>query len=187
MEEKIAQTEMPTSRPFLKRLKYIFWAVIALFIIGFIGLQIYAFNQERTNPPVIQEPDWDTPQTRQLAQRACYDCHSNETIWPWYSYIYPGSELLIHDVNEGRKVLNFSEWGVEGREQASVEEMVETISKGQMPLPYYLVMHPEANLRGDERGLLINGLIATVGDEFEPLEAEELEDESTTQGQATDE
>ncbi|HZY42825.1 MAG TPA: heme-binding domain-containing protein [Anaerolineae bacterium] len=66
----------------------------------------------QTNPPVVAEPNWDNPQTRALAQRACFDCHSNETVWPWYSRIAPPSWLITFDVFRGRRNLNFSEWGV---------------------------------------------------------------------------
>jgi mono/diheme cytochrome c family protein len=65
----------------------------------------------QTNPPVIAEPEWDSPRTRELARRACYDCHSNETRWPLYSRIAPVAYTLASNVQEGREHLNFSEWG----------------------------------------------------------------------------
>src|SRR5690606_30867239 len=81
------------------------------FLVGFVGvLQLVPYGQARSNPPVIQEPAWDSPRTRELAKRACFDCHSNETRWPWYARIAPMSWVLQRDVEAGRSVMNFSEW-----------------------------------------------------------------------------
>jgi hypothetical protein len=86
------------------------------------------------------------------------------------------STLLEHDVQKGREVLNFSEWDLAER-PVRIEEIVETVSKGQMPLPYFVVLHPEAELTDLEKGLLINGLIATIRtEESEPLRAEEVDE-----------
>ena len=111
--------------------------------------------------------------TRELAKRACFDCHSNETTWPWYTHIAPMSMLIQRDVDEGRKVLNFSEWQASLREEAEIEAMIATISKGQMPLPHYLILHPEARLTDSEKGRLINGLIATLGGDLKSDHLEE--------------
>ncbi len=74
-------------------------------------LLIQLIPVDKSNPPVVSEPTWDSPQTRALAKDACFDCHSNETVWPWYAKIAPSSWLLAQDVDEGRSALNFSEWG----------------------------------------------------------------------------
>src|SRR5450759_4213368 len=58
------------------------------------------------NPPIVQEPPWDSPQTRALAVRACFDCHSNQTVWPWYDRIPPASWLAVFDTVRGRNRLN---------------------------------------------------------------------------------
>jgi hypothetical protein len=126
------------------------------------------------NPPVVQEPNWDSPDTRSLAERACFDCHSNETKWPWYSYVFPMSEVIRGDVEKGREVLNFSEWEAGRANEAATEQIVDTISKDQMPLPYYLILHPEAQLTDVEKGQLISGLIASISEGEDRLEAEEL-------------
>ncbi len=110
----------------------------------------------QTNPPVVQEPAWDSPQTRALAQRACFDCHSNETQWPTYSRIAPISWLVTWDTLNGRRHLNFSEWGL-GRSQGG-NEIVRQIQSGSMPPASYLVQHPDANLTADEKQQLIQGL-----------------------------
>jgi hypothetical protein len=84
--------------------------------------------------------------------------------------------MLEHDVIEGRKVLNFSEWNV-GHEAMRPEEIVETVAKGQMPLPYYVILHPEADLSETEKSEIINGLIATTQEIDADLEAEDIDEE----------
>jgi hypothetical protein len=97
----------------------------------------------------------DSPRTRQLAKRACYDCHSNETAWPWYSRIAPVSWLTGRDVRQGRSRLNFSEWN-DPLDQA--DDGSEEVQAGNMPPWFYLPMHPEARLTPEERAALARGL-----------------------------
>src|ERR1700674_2739250 len=85
--------------------------LVAIAVVLFGLIQLVPIGVSVTNPPVVSEPNWDSPQTRALAQRACFDCHSNETIWPWYSRVAPVSWLLASDVIQGRSRLNFSTWG----------------------------------------------------------------------------
>ncbi|MCL4301614.1 MAG: heme-binding domain-containing protein [Anaerolineae bacterium] len=136
-------------------------------ILGFIAIQFVPVKT--TNPAVVSEPQWDSPQTKALVARACYDCHSNETKWTWYSKVAPVSWYVAHDVQEGRDALNFSEWRVnkgEGDEEGEeVEEITEVISEGEMPPRQYLLMHPEARLTNAEINTLIAGLKATFGAE----------------------
>jgi hypothetical protein len=133
--------------------------ISVLVLVGlFIAIQLIPYGHQHSNPPVQQEPNWADTQTRDLAVRACFDCHSNETVWPWYSNIAPISWLTVHDVQEGRSRLNFSEWGRTGHE---VGEVSEVIHEGEMPPPYFLIMHPEARLSAAEKQTLINGLLAT--------------------------
>jgi len=82
--------------------------VVVLAILGFIAIQFIPVD--RTNPPVTREIAWNSPETRALAQRACFDCHSNETVWPAYAYVAPISLMLAEHVAYGRDQLNFSEW-----------------------------------------------------------------------------
>lgn len=139
-----------------------------VFLVGgllFAGLAMFAliqlipYGRNYTNPAVIAEPAWDNPQTREIAQRACFDCHSNETVWPWYSRVAPVSWLVARDVNEGREKLNFSEWPP--REQDEVDELIEVVQEGEMPMPVYLPLHPEANLSVEEKQALIEGFRRT--------------------------
>lgn len=141
-------------------LKKILLGLVALGAIGFIALQLVPYGRAHTNPPVQAEPKWDSPKTRELAKRACFDCHSNETEWPWYSNIAPVSWLVQKDVDEGRETLNFSEWNKPQREARTAGRNVQ---QGKMPLAIYVALHPAANLSADEKQALINGLNASVG------------------------
>jgi hypothetical protein len=123
-------------------------------------IQLVPFGRDQTNPVVTAEPRWDSPVTRELADRACFDCHSNETEWPWYTNIAPVSWLTYRDVTEGREALNFSEWD---RPQEEADEAVETVLEGEMPPPHYLPLHPEAVLSDEEIAALLEGLRRTLG------------------------
>ena len=70
-------------------IKKVILIVLIVAVGGFLLIQFVPFGRDHTNPPVVQEPKWDSPATRELAKRACFDCHSNETVWPWYSNIAP--------------------------------------------------------------------------------------------------
>lgn len=140
----------------LKRIAIAFVAIWAL-------LQIYSLvGINRTNPAVVQEVKWDSPETKALAQRACYDCHSNETVWPWYSYVAPVSLQVANHVEEGRGRLNFSDWT---QPNEDFEEVQKVINNGEMPLWDYLLAHPEAKLSAEETQALIAGLEATFNND----------------------
>jgi hypothetical protein len=93
-------------------------------------------------------------ETQALAQRACFDCHGNETVWPWYSRVAPSRWLLAMDVAEGRDHMNFSDWG--SRSQ-SADEIAREIERGSMPPGRHLALHPEARLSDAEIARLIEG------------------------------
>lgn len=133
--------------------------LVTLAALPVVALAIQFIQLERTNPPVVAEPKWDSPRTRELARRACFDCHSNQTTWPWYSRVAPVSWLVVHHVDEGREHLNFS--AVDGGER--VAEIAEEIREGGMPTPDYALMHPEARLSPAEKDSLILGLERTFG------------------------
>ncbi len=136
-------------------------AWITLTAIGgvLVVAQFVPYGRNHTNPPVRQEPAWQGRQTREFARRACFDCHSNETRWPWYSNVAPVSWFLQHDVDDGRSKLNFSEWD---RKQKAAKDAVETVQKHDMPPAPYLLMHPDAKLSDAQREAFINGLRATL-------------------------
>jgi hypothetical protein len=127
-----------------------------------LAIQVVPYGRAHTTPPVRAEPAWDRPETRPLVKRACYDCHSNETVWPWYTNVAPVSWRVQRHVEEGRTVLNFSEWD---RPQEEAGESAETVQEGEMPPGDYLLLHPEARLSPAEREALIRGLTASLGQE----------------------
>ena len=126
---------------------------------GLALVQFIPYGHDHVNPPVTAEPAWDTAETRALAVRACFDCHSNETVWPWYADLAPLSWLTTNHVIEGRETLNFSTWD---RAQRETEEIGETIVEGEMPPAYFTVLHSQARLSAAEKQRLIDGLEATV-------------------------
>lgn len=140
-----------------------FGSVVALLVIVLVVLA--ATGPRRTNPPVVAEPAWDSVSTRALAQRACFDCHSNETIWPVSSRLPVAGNLIESHVLHGRKKLNFSEWGVAGRKQESGSEAAEKVFEPMhyaeddpFPQPPYNWIHPAARLTKAERDQLAQGL-----------------------------
>ena len=138
----------------MKKRKIFLWVIIAIVLLGLL-IQLIPLPGRGHNPAVAAGPKWDSAQTAALVKRACYDCHSNETVWPWYSYVAPVSWLIYNDVMEGRSRLNFSEWN---RPQRGAGEIVGMIQEGEMPPLQYLPMHPEARLSSAEKGQLITGI-----------------------------
>jgi hypothetical protein len=128
-------------------MKVIKWLALSVFAL-FAAAQLVPYGGPHDNPRTVAEPPWSSAADRALAQRACFDCHSNETRWPWYSYVAPASWLVAYDVNEGRERLNFSDW-VEGTHDA--DEASEEVLEGEMPPRIYTVLHPEAVLTPAER------------------------------------
>ena len=104
------------------------------------------------------------PQIKSVLAQACYDCHSNETRWPWYAHIAPVSWLVVHDVSLGRKQLNFSEWRLYyPRTQArKLLWMGRVVRERTMPPWSYRMMHPQARLSGAERAMLEQWLESEV-------------------------
>ncbi|HSD64081.1 MAG TPA: heme-binding domain-containing protein [Ignavibacteriaceae bacterium] len=139
-----------------KFFKYSAIIIVILFII------IQFIPVRRTNPPIVKEPPWDSPETRAFAVRACFDCHSNETKWPAYSYVAPVSWFVLSDVNEGRKHFNMSDW-----KPRDGDESAQEVRKGDMPMWKYTLMHSEAKLSDIEKKKFIAGLVATFGEEKE--------------------
>ncbi len=145
-------------------MKKIIGLVLVLFVGGFVLMQLVPYGRNHNNPPVVSEPNWDSPETRALAVRACYDCHSNETKWPWYTNVAPVSWLIQREVDEGREELNFSTWGQSGEGEEG-EELSEAIYEGGMPPAQYLLLHPTARLTDAEKQALARGLTAIGGTE----------------------
>lgn len=128
-------------------------------------IQFIPYGRDHANPKVIDEPAWDSLQTRALFMRACGDCHSHETAWPWYSHVAPVSWLVAHDVTDGREHFNVSAWGYQRKNDG--DEAAEELREGEMPPWFYLPAHPEAWLSTQEHSALLSGLVRTFGDEDE--------------------
>lgn len=139
-------------------------AVIVI-VIAFGLIQLAPFGHVHANPPVTSEPAWNSPRTRALVQRACFDCHSNDTRWPWYSHVAPVSWLVERDVEDGRRHLNFTQWN---QPQRHAKDVAREVASGDMPLWFYLPMHPAARLSAAEKKELIAGATATLGPQAEP-------------------
>jgi hypothetical protein len=124
--------------------------------VALLGAQIVPVAT--TNPPVEpgQTLEAAMPVPREVSAilgRACQDCHSNLTEWPWYSRVAPVSWFLAYHVNDGRRKLNFSEWGqyVAPRKDRKLKEVCEQVARGGMPLLSYTIAHPQANLSEQDR------------------------------------
>jgi len=144
---------------------------LLILIVLFIAIQFIPYGKDHTNPPVVAEPQWDSAKTKELFMRACGDCHSNETKWPWYSKIAPISWSVYHHVVEGREHFNVSMWGKQKKNKG--DEAAEEVEEGDMPLKSYLLAHPEARLNDSEKQALIDGLKRTFGEEKEKHEEDD--------------
>lgn len=125
----------------------------------FLLIQLIPYGHNRTNPPVVAEPQWSSPQARALVKEHCFQCHSNETNWTWYSNIAPGSWLIAWDVIKGRKEFNFSDWQ---RKPEKVDEMVEKIQEGEMPPIQYWLFHPSSRMDTQQKQDLISALESSI-------------------------
>ncbi|MDN4030878.1 heme-binding domain-containing protein [Chryseobacterium gambrini] len=135
--------------------KILFWTLLGFALIQFI-------STDKVNPPVAHKVNFvdakKTPAKIQgLLKGACYDCHSNETVYPKYAYIAPISWSVKSHINEGREHLNFSIWDTYNKDlkQSMLSKSIQTIRNKTMPMPGYIVYHKEANLSDAERALLI--------------------------------
>jgi hypothetical protein len=134
------------------------WTGITLVVLLVV---IQAVRPAKTNPAIdesrtIQAHAQVTPEVSAILERSCYDCHSNKTIWPWYSQVAPVSWLLVSDVNDGRKDLSFSDWARYDAKRVArkLQEICEQIEKGEMPLKSYLLIHPAAKLSDSDKQIL---------------------------------
>ena len=138
-------------------------AKLAALILGAGLLLSQTIRIEKSNPPVLSEIIADQS-VKPLLRRSCYNCHSNETVWPWYSNVAPASWLVGSDVKEARLHLNFSEWGTYSAEKqhSKLTAIADEIKDGGMPLWYYSVVHPDARLTDAERENIINWTAAVL-------------------------
>ncbi len=137
--------------------------ILLFFVVIFLIMQLIPVI--RDNPPVTA--DFEGPsEVKDIFKKSCYDCHSNETVWPWYSHVAPVSWLVTGDVNEGRENLNFSEWGTySAKKQIKLAENIgEEIKEGEMPLMIYLILHSSAKLNERQKAVIYNWVTAQGGE-----------------------
>jgi hypothetical protein len=126
--------------------------VLAFIIIQFINRPEKTSSNEITEDDITRQANLPSD-VEKIMKRSCYDCHSNQTVWPWYSNIAPVSWLVEKDVREGRKDMNFSTWGKlsDNKKSKLLSEICDLISENEMPLPVYLIMHSEAKLSDEDK------------------------------------
>jgi hypothetical protein len=136
-------------------LKWVSIAIAAFLIIS------QAVRPARTNPPTDQSKTLEatgrlTPEIAAIFDRSCRDCHSNQTVWPWYSNVAPISWLLANDVNEGRRELSFSNWSDYDSRRAlrKLQQICDEVREQEMPMASYVLLHPEAKLSEEDRRLI---------------------------------
>ncbi len=127
----------------------LFGCLLAVGLIFLVLIQLVPYGRNHTNPPVTRELNLND-ETRAILTRSCFDCHSNETVWPWYSNIAPASWLIQRDVDKGRSEMNFSEG-----EGAEADDIAEVVREGEMPPLQYLLLHPNAKLSEAEKQVLL--------------------------------
>jgi hypothetical protein len=125
-------------------------------VVVLLALQLIPYGRDHSNPPVTAGAPWPDPDSRRIAVAACYDCHSNETDWPFYSSVAPASWLVTKDVDAGRHELNFSEWD---RHQ-DAGDAADALADGSMPPGRYTALHRDARLSAVERDALLAALRA---------------------------
>jgi hypothetical protein len=139
-------------------LRVLKWIVIVLIVV-FLGIQFV--RPARTNPAVDESQTifartQITPQVSAILERSCRDCHSNKTVWPWYTNVAPISWWLSSHVNEGRQNLNLSEWGKidNDHQDRKLRQICDQVSDGVMPLSSYVPMHPQSKLSAEDKKTL---------------------------------
>ena len=132
------------------------WLRVTLAGLGvvFLVVQVVPYGWWHSNPPVVDDAPWPSAESARLARAACYDCHSNETNWPVYSYVAPMSWLVRNDVEEGRDELNFSTWS----DDPDADDAAEAVAERSMPPTQYTWLHPDARLSAEERAILVDAL-----------------------------
>lgn len=137
----------------------------------FVAAQIVAaqFAPVALMSPPVRSDLAAPPEIKSILRRACYDCHSNETKWPWYSHVAPASWLIRNHVLEGRRRLNFSIWGDytydPGTEAQKLSEIAKFVTNGKMPPWYYTMTHPGARVTRTEREAVARWAIQKAGNQ----------------------
>ncbi len=129
----------------------IFWRCVGVMGVLGVAIQLVPYGRNHAVNPVRREPAWDQPATRALVARACFDCHSNQTVWPWYTQVAPLSWLMAYGVKTGRQAVNFSEWAAypPQRQRELLAESCRDVSTGKMP-GAYTRLRPETRLSAQD-------------------------------------
>jgi hypothetical protein len=160
--------------PMFTARRVLYGLIIVIALIQFVPVQ-------HTNPPAPDPVVFADPQAAAIARRACYDCHSNQTVWPWYANVAPVSWYVVHHVDEGREAYNFSDVagtlanshqhhhdGEDAHEPITVATLIEHasehITEGDMPPAYYTLMHNDAVLSEADKATLIAGITQALND-----------------------
>jgi hypothetical protein len=149
-------------RPGFDMKRILKWGIVVLIVV-FAAIQLA--QPSRTNPPVktdFLKATGAPPDVATMFRAACYDCHSDETRWPWYSYVAPMSWQIAQDVNHGRRHVNLSEWPADQPDLArkKIGDMSDEIDDGDMPLSKYKLIHKDARLTSQQRDKLTQWLNA---------------------------
>ena len=150
-----AGPESPAGPPRRGRLRRVAtWT--GLSVLGlFLVIQLVPYGWRHPNPPVVRDAPWPDAESAAIARRACYDCHSNESKWPAYSYVAPLSWLVRYDVDQARERFNFSDWD---RYQGKASNAVDQVLAGTMPQTRYTIIHRSAKLTDAEVSKLSDAL-----------------------------
>lgn len=150
-----------------KVIKYL----VILIIIAFVVIQF--FGPDRTTASNMTPDDinkkMQVPVNIQgIFKRSCYDCHSNETKWPWYSSVAPVSWVIADDITKGKAKMNFSEWGKmkESKQEERLSDICEQINEDKMPLPKYLLLHKDDALSKAEKDTIYSW-VKSLGIDFD--------------------
>lgn len=136
--------------------------IVVFVLLFFLLMQFYQPARNLDNGQVLPEhitKVYQVPANVQtILQTSCYDCHSNNTNYPWYSYIQPGRIFMENHIKEGKENLNFSEWGNYGnrKQRSKLEAIIKQIEKDEMPLSSYIVLHNDAKLSSIQKKEVIN-------------------------------
>lgn len=143
-------------------MKKVLKIIVVILVVGFIAIQ-FINRPDKTTAPGITSDDITKkvdvpPDVQSVLKRSCYDCHSSQTVWPWYSQVAPVSWLVADDVVKGRQKMNFSEWGKMSvnKQAKKFSDIVDVVSDTSMPLPKYLIIHKDAVLSPNDKNIILN-------------------------------
>lgn len=148
------------------------WRILKwVFVLGILLVVVAQFvRPAKTNPTTdpslsVENQTKLDPKVSSILTRSCFDCHSNKSVWPWYSNVAPVSWFVINHVSEGRRQLNFSEWGQydQIRRQKKLKEICDQVKAHEMPLSSYTPLHPNSKLSEDDINTLCDWSIRERG------------------------